>query len=291
MRRIKFKDMPYQRPDLDKTKETVADLTERLSAAQSYEAAREVFLEHERLMREIMTLDQLSYIRHSIDTRDEFYTAERDFWDESRGGFIDSYTSGKNNITRHANIFAILYDFADAAMADRIYKNILCGDIAEPITTPYFKFFELMALGKMGDIIGTQDFIDSYWGGMLALGATSVWEQFDPRKEGRAHLEMYGMEYGCSLCHAWGSGPIALLGQFCAGVTPTDVAYKTFDVKPNPGKYKQLHAVVPVCGGTVTVDYNNGVVTASATVPGGTLRFGGKTADIPTVGEVSLTAE
>ena len=83
MQRIKFKDMPYQRPDLDKTKETVADLTERLSAAQSYEAAREVFLEHERLMREIMTLDQLSYIRHSIDTRDEFYTAERDFWDES----------------------------------------------------------------------------------------------------------------------------------------------------------------------------------------------------------------
>ena len=244
------------------------------------------------------TMAQLSALTTAIPAQDYEAYADtlrasilRDFWDESRGGFIDSYTSGKNNITRHANIFAILYDFADAAMADRIYKNILCGDIAEPITTPYFKFFELMALGKMGDIIGTQDFIDSYWGGMLALGATSVWEQFDPRKEGRAHLEMYGMEYGCSLCHAWGSGPIALLGQFCAGVTPTDVAYKTFDVKPNPGKYKQLHAVVPVCGGTVTVDYNNGVVTASATVPGGTLRFGGKTAEIPTDGSVSLTAE
>ena len=208
----------------------------------------------------------------------------RDFWDESRGGFIDSCTSGRRHITRHANIFAILYDFADADMAQRIYKNILCGDIAAPITTPYFKFFELMALGKMGDIEGTQDFIDSYWGGMLALGATSVWEQFDPRKEGREHLEMYGMEYGCSLCHAWGSGPIALLGSFCAGVTPTDVAYRTFDVAPNPGRYKTFSAVVPVCGGSVQVHYENGCVTASATVPGGTLRFGGKTAPIP-VGE------
>ena len=212
----------------------------------------------------------------------------RDFWDDARGGFIDSYTSGKNNITRHANIFAILYDFVDADTADRIYREILCGDIAEPITTPYFKFFELMALGKMGDIVGTQNFIDSYWGGMLSLGATSVWEQFDPRKEGRAHLEMYGMEYGCSLCHAWGSGPIALLGQFCAGVTPTDVAYKTFDVKPNPGKYNTFRTVVPVCGGTVTVSYEKDTVTATATVSGGTLHFNGRSAAIPENGSVTL---
>ncbi len=248
------------------------------------------------LWKTYLVMDRLSARTPAIPTLDYRAKADtlraavlRDFWDEKRGGFIDSYTSGKNNITRHANIFAILYDFVDSETAQRIYNNVLCTDIAEPITTPYFKFFELMALGKMGDIEGTQDFIDSYWGGMIDLGATSVWEQFDPRKEGRAHLEMYGMEYGCSLCHAWGSGPIALLGQFCAGVTPTDIAYKTFSVKPNPGRYNTFRAVVPVCGGTVTVSYDNGTVTASATVPGGTLTFGGHSAVIPTDGEVSLS--
>lgn len=212
----------------------------------------------------------------------------RDFWDEARGAFIDTYASGRGHITRHANIFAVLYDFADADMQERIHDCVLTGDLADPITTPYFKFFELMALGKLGDMETVQDFIDSYWGGMLDLGATSVWEQFDPRKEGRAHLEMYGDEYGCSLCHAWGSGPIALLGNYCAGVKLTDVAYRAFDVAPNPGKYKHFAAVVPVCGGSVSVTYKDDHVTARATVPGGTLYWNGKQATLPVNEAVTL---
>ncbi|MCQ2432104.1 MAG: alpha-rhamnosidase [Clostridia bacterium] len=206
----------------------------------------------------------------------------RDYWDEERGAFIDSYTSGKNWVSRHPNIFAILYDFVDQNTKERIAANVLHGDLAEPITTPYFKFFELMALSKMGDIETTQNYIDEYWGGMLKLGATTVWEQFDPRKHGVEHLEMYGMPYGCSLCHAWGSGPIALLGQFCAGVTPTSVGYETFDVAPQPGRYQHFDAVVPVQGGTVAVSYRDGKVKARATVPGGTLKFAGKSCEIPT---------
>lgn len=229
---------------------------------------------------------------HYIESADQLKASIlRDFWDEERGGFIDTYTSQKKHITRHANIFAILYDFVDAATQCRIYNSILKGNLADPITTPYFKFFELMALGKMGDTVGIQDFIDSYWGGMVKLGATSVWEQFDPRKEGRAHLEMYGEEYGCSLCHAWGSGPIALLGRYCVGVKPTSIAYKTFDVAPNPGRYQHFNAVVPVCGGTVSVSYENNTVTASATVPGGTLYWNNQSAEIPVGSAVTLSGK
>lgn len=244
----------------------------------------QIYLAMEKLSR-ISDIPRLPYEENAALLK---ASVMRDFWDRERGAFIDSYTSGKKHISRHANIFAILYDFVDAETQNRIYRNVLCGTLADPITTPYFKFFELMALGKMGDIIGTQDYIDDYWGGMLALGATSVWEQFDPNQEGRAHLAMYGMEYGCSLCHAWGSGPIALLGRFCAGVTPTDVAYRTFDVAPNPGRYKQFSAVVPVNGGSVAVNYENGTVRASATVPGGTLRWNGKTAELPVGLEIEL---
>ena len=133
----------------------------------------------------------------------------------------------------------------------------------------------------MGDILGIEDYIDSYWGGMLDLGATTVWEQFDPRKEGTEHFAMYGNKYGCSLCHAWGAGPIALIGNYLVGVKPTDVAYKTFTVAPSPGRYEHFEAVVPVCGGSVSVKYKDGSAFASATVQGGTLVWNGKMAEIP----------
>ena len=38
---------------------------------------------------------------------------DRFFWNEEKGAYIDSYESGKNNVTRHANIFALLFDIAD----------------------------------------------------------------------------------------------------------------------------------------------------------------------------------
>nr|GFC72823.1 hypothetical protein [Tanacetum cinerariifolium] len=45
----------------------------------------------------------------------------------------------------------------------------------------------------------------SYWGGMLDLGATSFWEEYDPAKKGAEHYSMYGRPFGKSLCHAWGA--------------------------------------------------------------------------------------
>ena len=78
----KFRDMPYERPDAEGTKQAIAALAERLAAATSYDEARAVFMEKELLEKRIDTLQNLSYIRHSIDTRDAFYNAENDFWDE-----------------------------------------------------------------------------------------------------------------------------------------------------------------------------------------------------------------
>lgn len=35
------------------------------------------------------------------------------YWCEEKGAFIDSYASGRCNVTRHANIFAVIYGIAD----------------------------------------------------------------------------------------------------------------------------------------------------------------------------------
>ena len=81
--KLKFKDMPYERPDTDQVKAQLAELTARLAAAASYDEAKAVFLEKETLEKHIDTLANLAYIRHSIDTRDTFYDAEQEYWDNA----------------------------------------------------------------------------------------------------------------------------------------------------------------------------------------------------------------
>lgn len=88
---MKFSEMTYKRPDPDAVKSEQRALTERLSSAQSYEEARAVFLEQDEWSKQVDTMATLAYIRHSIDTRDEFYDQEIEFWDEI-GPELEEYT-------------------------------------------------------------------------------------------------------------------------------------------------------------------------------------------------------
>ncbi len=90
---MKFSEMKYERPDAEKLKEELTALTEKLSSSESYEAAREVFLECEKLNKHIETLSTLVSIRHSIDTRDKFYEEEQN----EAAQHICRITGGKRN--------------------------------------------------------------------------------------------------------------------------------------------------------------------------------------------------
>ena len=87
---MKFSEMPYKRPDPDAVKAKLQELTERLKNAKSYEEAKAVFLKYEEEEKASDTMASLAYIRHSIDTRDEFYDGEIEFWDEF-GPEIEEY--------------------------------------------------------------------------------------------------------------------------------------------------------------------------------------------------------
>ncbi len=80
---MKFSQMTYERPDIEAIKTQFADLAARFEAAEDYESARIVFLERETVEKHVMTLATLAEIRHSIDTRDEFYDGEMNFWNET----------------------------------------------------------------------------------------------------------------------------------------------------------------------------------------------------------------
>ncbi|MBR4795035.1 MAG: M3 family oligoendopeptidase, partial [Lachnospiraceae bacterium] len=80
---MKFSEMPYKRPDIDEVINNYKDLIKRFKEAKSYEEAREVFIERDKWSDEVDTTSTLCYVRQSIDTRDKFYSEEKDFWDEN----------------------------------------------------------------------------------------------------------------------------------------------------------------------------------------------------------------
>ena len=81
---VSFKDMPYERPDLEAVKAEYARLAAELASAETFEAAEAAFLEKDQLDRHASTAAELAMIRHVIDTRDEFYDGEAAFWDEAQ---------------------------------------------------------------------------------------------------------------------------------------------------------------------------------------------------------------
>ena len=197
------------------------------------------------------------------------------FWDEEKGAFVDSYESGKRFVSRHSNILACLFLPMDEAKKASLYEHAILNDDVPQITTPYFKFYENLVHCGMGSGAGLEESIRGYYGAMLKLGATTLYEQFDPTQSGAEHYAMYGHPFEKSLCHAWSCSPIYLLGRYRAGVRRTGVAWETFEVAPQLGDLKMFDCTVPLPKGEVRVRLDENGATVCATAPGGTLLFGG----------------
>lgn len=200
------------------------------------------------------------------------------YWDEEKQAYIDSFASGKRNVTRHANIFAILHGFCGEERKQAIKNNVLLNDKIVQITTPYFRFYELAALyecGMAGDVLS---FIREYWGGMIQRGATAFWEYFDPTEDFPTHYGMYGKPYDKSLCHAWGASPIYLLGRYVLGVRPDENCPGAFVCEPTLGGLGWFRARTPLPGGSFKVELNGqGLRVANASCCPVRLCYNGKT--------------
>ena len=79
---VTFKDYTYTRPNVDELKAEVTALIEQFKAAETVEAQSEVIEQINKHRNFFSTMANLVYIRASIDTNDEFYQAERDYFDE-----------------------------------------------------------------------------------------------------------------------------------------------------------------------------------------------------------------
>ena len=79
---MKFSEMPYERIDMEEVKKTYRDIIDRTKAAASGEEQFEIHREYYKFSDNIRTSMELAMIRHDIDTTDEFYEKESDFYDE-----------------------------------------------------------------------------------------------------------------------------------------------------------------------------------------------------------------
>ena len=201
------------------------------------------------------------------------------YWNENKQALVHSRIDGipTENVTRYANMFAIFFNYLNDVQKEGVKKQVLLNNNVPKITTPYMRFYELEALCALGEQSYVLKEMKDYWGGMLQLGATSFWEEYNPDKKGTEHLAMYGRPYGKSLCHAWGASPIYLLGKYYLGVKPTSPGYATYLIEPKLGGLNWMEGQVPTPNGIISVYCNKSQIKVKSVEGSGVLRFASKT--------------
>ncbi len=211
-----------------------------------------------------------------------------DFWDDEKQAFIFNRKDGvnSNQVTKHANMFAIFYDYVTDEQKEEIKNSVILNPEIPAISTPYMRFYELEAMCSLDEQEYVLSQIKDYWGGMLELGATTFWEKYNPEQTGLEHYEMYGRPFGKSLCHAWGASPVYLLGKYFVGVKPTKPGYVEFEVRPVLGGLEWFESSVPTPNGDIKVYADKKSIKVSATEGTGTVIFKSKNKPKANVGNV-----
>lgn len=212
------------------------------------------------------------------------------YWNEQKKALVHSRVNGMptENVTRYANMFSIFFGYFTNEQQNAVKHSVLLNPAIQKITTPYMRFYELEALCAMGEQSRVLQEMKAYWGGMLELGATSFWEEYNPDKKGAEHYAMYGRPFGKSLCHAWGASPIYLLGKYYLGVKPTAPGYEKYLVEPVLGGLEWMEGKVPTPDGDVAVRCSRTELKITGALAGtGTLRFRSKTKPVVKDAQVS----
>ena len=80
---MKFKDYNYIRPDYEKYKIEFSKLIDEFKSVETFEECDEKFTEIKKMRNTVATMYCIAYVRHTIDTNDEFYNEELKYWDEN----------------------------------------------------------------------------------------------------------------------------------------------------------------------------------------------------------------
>ena len=172
--------------------------------------------------------------------------------------------------------------------AKKINQDYLSVNPTEGIST-FYGYYVLQARAMAGDYDGAIDLIRKYWGGMIELGATTFWEDFDlkwmenagridqitPKGKVDVHAQYGNYCYKGlrnSFCHGWASGPTAWLSQHVLGITVLEAGCRKIKIEPHLGDLKWVEGTYPTPLGVIYVRHerqNDGKIKSKIKVPKG----------------------
>jgi alpha-L-rhamnosidase len=212
------------------------------------------------------------------------------FWDEERGAFLHGERNEElqRDILKYPSMFGVRFGYLNTDQRDAVKTGVLMNESVQKIITPFMRFFELEALCELGEQEHVLSEIRNYWGGMIELGATSFWEEYDPNLPPELQYDMYGDKYRKSLAHAWGAAPIYLIGKYILGVQPVEAGYSRYKVEPKQGVLEWMEGKVPTPRGDIALYMDSDRIVVTTCSSGvGTLVFGSE--GLPEASEGKLT--
>lgn len=177
----------------------------------------------------------------------------------------------KNNFKYAGSKQVTALKYLAGDLDDKETRDILTYNCAEGLSC-FMGFYVLKALARMGDVKSALDIMRQYWGGMLSVGATTFWEDFDIKwlengtridelvPEGM--IDIHGDNgkhcytgFRHSLCHGWASGPTWILSRYVLGIKIEDAGCKKVRITPNLGDLDYARGTFPTPYGEIRVEH------------------------------------
>ena len=170
---MKFSDYKYIRLNLEEIGRKMEVLLEKFNEAESFEAQNKLMEEINKIRSNVETMGNLVYIRHSINTEDEFYAKEQDFLDENmpiyQGIEFKFYSELVNSKFRDGlekawgkQLFTLaelqLKTFSEEIIEDLVKENKLVTEYDKLIASAKIEFEgEIRNLSQMAPFMQSKD--------------------------------------------------------------------------------------------------------------------------------------
>ncbi|MEE0835844.1 MAG: alpha-L-rhamnosidase [Clostridia bacterium] len=175
---------------------------------------------------------------------------------------------------------------AGLADAEKTNREILSVGGAKGFST-FLGYYTLSAIAESGDYDGAIEAMKQYWGGMLDMGATTFWEDFnidwmensgridEPVPDGKRDIHGdFGaycyLGFRHSLCHGWASGPVPYLAQTVLGVKVTSPGTRSVDIVPHLGRLDYVKGSYPTPHGDIRISHvrgSGGIIDTKVELP------------------------
>ncbi len=207
-------------------------------------------------------------------------TVRRDFWNESRGLFVDALQDGVQSpvVSELGNALAIMYGIATPEQTAQMADHLASPPADMVPTSPLFYGYVADALMLAGPRAGgTERLSERYDFMMNASDPPTVWEGWDNFTAGNGivrdeQMATFATEQRVrpagvrSLVHSGGVLTGTVLSMRVLGVTPTGPGFSTCRIQPRPGGLEWARGVHTAPQGDIGVDWRKNADAFELTV-------------------------